>query len=52
MRARVAFDENLTQYKQRLAALFWFNALLIASNVNGNKVHLSTDESGLVSSRE
>jgi len=25
-------DENLTHYKQQIPALFWFNALLIASN--------------------
>jgi type I restriction enzyme R subunit len=30
--ARAAFDENLTHYKQQIPALFWFNALLIASN--------------------
>jgi type I restriction enzyme R subunit len=29
---RAAFDENLTHYKQQIPALFWFNALLIASN--------------------
>ena len=30
--ARAAFDENLTHYQQQIPALFWFNALLIASN--------------------
>jgi type I restriction enzyme R subunit len=30
--ARSAFDENLTHYKQQFPQLFWFNALLIASN--------------------
>jgi len=30
--ARAAFDENLTHYKQQIPQLFWFNALLIASN--------------------
>jgi type I restriction enzyme R subunit len=30
--ARAAFDENLTQYKAETPQLFWFNALLIASN--------------------
>ena len=30
--ARAAFDENLTHYKQQIPALFWSNALLIASN--------------------
>lgn len=30
--ARNAFDENLTHYKAQIPALFWFNALLIASN--------------------
>jgi type I restriction enzyme R subunit len=32
VRARAAFDENLTHYKQQIPAVFWFNALLIASN--------------------
>jgi type I restriction enzyme R subunit len=30
--ARTAFDENLTHYKHEIPQLFWFNALLIASN--------------------
>ena len=30
--ARAAFDENLTHYKAKIPQLFWFNALLIASN--------------------
>ena len=30
--ARAAFDENLTHYKQQIPSLFWYNALLIASN--------------------
>ncbi len=30
--ARAAFDENLTHYKAEIPQLFWFNALLIASN--------------------
>ena len=30
--ARAAFDENLTHYKRQIPALFWYNALLIASN--------------------
>ena len=30
--ARAAFDENLTHYKQQIPALFWSNALMIASN--------------------
>lgn len=30
--ARAAFDENLTHYKQQIPGLFWFNALMIASN--------------------
>jgi type I restriction enzyme R subunit len=36
--ARVAFDENLTHYKQQIPALFWFNALLIASNGTDSRV--------------
>ncbi len=30
--ARAAFDENLPHYKAEIPQLFWFNALLIASN--------------------
>ncbi|HRC73804.1 MAG TPA: type I restriction endonuclease subunit R [Candidatus Competibacter sp.] len=30
--ARAAFADNLSHYKQQIPALFWFNALLIASN--------------------
>jgi type I restriction enzyme R subunit len=40
--ARAAFDENLTHYKQQIPALFWFNALKIASN--GNKEQISLIE--------
>jgi hypothetical protein len=36
--ARAAFDENLTHYKQQIPALFWFNALLIASNSTDSRV--------------
>src|SRR5712672_3075749 len=36
--ARTAFDENLTHYKQQVPALFWFNALLIASNGTDSRV--------------
>jgi len=36
--ARVAFDENLSHYKQQIPALFWFNALLIASNGTESRV--------------
>jgi type I restriction enzyme, R subunit len=36
--ARAAFDENLTHYKQQIPALFWSNALLIASNGTGSRV--------------
>ena len=36
--ARAAFDENLTHHKQRIPALFWFNALLIASNGTDSRV--------------
>ena len=36
--ARVAFDENLTHYKQQVPSLFWFNALLIASNGTDSRV--------------
>lgn len=36
--ARAAFDDNLTHYKQQVPALFWFNALLIASNGTESRV--------------
>ena len=36
--ARQAFDENLTHYKQQIPALFWTNALLIASNGTDSRV--------------
>lgn len=36
--ARAAFDENLTHYQQQIQALFWFNALLIASNGTDSRV--------------
>jgi len=36
--ARAAFDENLTHYKAQIPALFWYNALLIASNGTDSRV--------------
>ena len=36
--ARAAFDENLTHYKQEIPHLFWFNAMLIASNGTDSRV--------------
>ena len=42
--ARAAFDENLTHYKQQIPALFWFNALLIASNGTDSRVGSLTQE--------
>ena len=36
--ARSAFDDNLTHYKQQIPKLFWFNALLIASNGTDSRV--------------
>jgi type I restriction enzyme R subunit len=36
--ARAAFDENLTHYKQEIPQLFWFNALMIASNGTDSRV--------------
>ena len=42
MPARVAFDENLTHYKQQIPSLFWFNALLIASNGTDSRVESLT----------
>ena len=35
---RVAFDENLTHYKQQIPQLFWYNALLIASNGTDSRI--------------
>jgi type I restriction enzyme, R subunit len=36
--ARSAFDENLTHYKEQVPALFWYNALMIASNGTDSRV--------------
>jgi type I restriction enzyme R subunit len=36
--ARAAFDENLTHYKQEIPHLFWYNAMLIASNGTDSRV--------------
>ena len=36
--ARAAFDENLTHYKQQVPNLFWFNALMMASNGTDSRV--------------
>jgi type I site-specific restriction-modification system R (restriction) subunit len=36
--ARAAFHENLTHYKAEIPQLFWFNALLIASNGTDSRV--------------
>ena len=44
--ARNAFDENLTHYKQQIPALFWYNALLIASNGTDSRVGSVTAEWG------
>lgn len=35
---RAAFDENLTHYKEQVPQLFWYNALLIASNGTDSRV--------------
>jgi type I restriction enzyme R subunit len=35
---RAAFDENLTHYKREIPSVFWFNALLIASNGTDSRV--------------
>ncbi|MFO0579035.1 MAG: type I restriction endonuclease subunit R [Polyangia bacterium] len=44
--ARVAFDENLTHYKAQIPALFWYNALLIASNGTDSRVGSLTADWG------
>jgi type I restriction enzyme R subunit len=36
--ARTAFDDNLKHYKQQIPQLFWFNALLIASNGTESRI--------------
>jgi type I restriction enzyme R subunit len=36
--ARAAFEDNLTHYKQQIPQLFWYNALLIASNGTESRV--------------
>lgn len=36
--ARAAFDENLTHYRQQVPNLFWFNALMIASNGTDSRI--------------
>jgi type I restriction enzyme, R subunit len=35
---RMAFDDNLTHYKHEIPQLFWYNALLIASNGTASRV--------------
>lgn len=44
--ARAAFDENLTHYKQQIPQLFWYNALLIASNGTDSRVGSLTADWG------
>jgi type I restriction enzyme R subunit len=44
--ARAAFDENLSHYKQQIPALFWSNALLIASNGTDSRVGSLTADWG------
>jgi len=44
--ARTAFDENLTHYKSQIPALFWYNALLIASNGTESRVGSLTADWG------
>jgi len=36
--ARAAFDDNLTHYRREIPSLFWYNALLIASNGTESRV--------------
>jgi type I restriction enzyme, R subunit len=44
--ARAAFDENLTHYKEQIPSLFWYNALLIASNGTESRVGSLTADWG------
>ena len=43
---RTAFDENLTHYKSQIPQLFWFNALLIATNGTDSRVGSLTADWG------
>lgn len=36
--ARAAFDDNITHYKSQISQLFWYNALIIASNGTDSRV--------------
>jgi type I restriction enzyme R subunit len=44
--ARTAFDDNLTHYKAQIPALFWYNALMIASNGTDSRVGSMTADWG------
>jgi type I restriction enzyme R subunit len=44
--ARAAFAENLTHYKREIPSLFWYNALLIASNGTESRVGSLTADWG------
>lgn len=44
--ARVAYDDNITHYKKEIPSLFWYNALLIASNGTESKVGSLTADWG------
>jgi type I restriction enzyme R subunit len=44
--ARAAFDENLTHYKKQIPNLFWFNALMIASNGTDSRLGSLTADWG------
>ena len=44
--AQQAFDENFTHYKEQVPGLFWYNALLIASNGTESRVGSLTADWG------
>jgi len=44
--ARNAFDDNITHYKAQIPSLFWYNALLIASNGLDSRVGSLTADWG------
>jgi len=44
--ARTAFDENLTHYKHEIPQLFWYNAMLIASNGTDSRIGSLTADWG------
>ena len=42
--ARAAFDENLTHYKKEIPRIFWYNAVMIASNGEESRIGSITSD--------